>query len=185
LSSAEAATDRYGLFIGAPSRRKNIDAVLSTAIGLARLRAHRFQLVGPDVERLRAQVPSDVAHLIEFRGYIRDDELPGLYRDAAYLLFPSFYEASGLPLSEAMTFGCPIVASDLPVMRERCGEAAIYCDPHDADSIRQAVDQLLGDPARMAELRRRGPHQAAQFTWRRQAELIVEAMSADRRNECD
>ncbi len=168
----------YGLFVGTLNSRKNVDGLLSTAISLARERNHSFRFVGPPADSgwIADRIPADVRPLIKFTGYVADENLPELYRNAAYLLYPSFYEASGLPPSEAMTFGCPVVASDLPVLHERCGAAAIYCDPHDLISIHDAVTQILDHPERAAVLAQYGLAQARRFTWRRQALLIVEAL---------
>jgi glycosyltransferase involved in cell wall biosynthesis len=169
----------YGLFVGSLTHRKNIGAVLSTAIRLARERHHHFRFVGPpaDPAWLANAVPEDVRSYIHFTGYASNAELPALYRDAAYLLYPSFYEASGLPPSEAMSFGCPTVVSDLPVMRERCGPAALYCDPRDPGSIHAAVCTVLDDPDRANALVRAGLDRVRHFTWRQQARIIVDALA--------
>jgi glycosyltransferase involved in cell wall biosynthesis len=167
---------RYGLFIGRPNMRKNIAGVLSTAIGLARERAQPFRFAGPGADDLAVQIPADVRGLIRLDGYVADSALPALYAGAAYLLYPSFYEASGLPPSEAMTFGCPVVAADLPVLRERCGDAAEYCDPACRNSIRAAVLAILDVPGHAAALTDKGYARAASLTWRHQAEIIIEAL---------
>jgi glycosyltransferase involved in cell wall biosynthesis len=153
---------------------------------MARSRGRRFVFVGPvtaQVEALQADLPDDVRPLIAFRGHVPDSAMPDLYRGAAYLLYPSFYEASGLPPTEAMAFGCPVVTSDLPVLHERCGTAALYCDPADHDAIIDTVGQLLDDPVLHATLAEQGRVRAGLFTWRSQAVQILEALQvqADRR----
>lgn len=174
----EEKAGRYGLFIGAPSTRKNFEAVVSVAIRLAREQRLPFRFVGPKAEMLRSRVPAELRGLIRCSGHIPDAQVPQLYRQAAFLLYPSFYEASGLPPSEAMTFGCPVIVSDLPVMRERCGEAALYCDPADTDSIHRATKRVLGDAELAARLRRQGRERAADFTWESQARTILQAIRA-------
>jgi len=169
---------RYGLFVGRPSDRKNIDGVLAVAIGLAQERGSTFRIVGPGAEALADRIPARVRHLVTLHGSVTDAELPSLYAGAAYLLYPSFYEASGLPPSEAMRFGCPVVTSDLPVMRERCEGAALFTDPADPVAIRAQVLAILDDPVCAAELARKGRARVQALTWRRQSELIVTAMLA-------
>lgn len=171
----------YGLYVGALSHRKNMAGIVAVAVAMARLRGRRFVVVGPvtaQVEALRSSVPEDVRGLIEFRGHVPDSAMPDLYRGAAYLLYPSFYEASGLPPTEAMAFGCPVVTADLPVLRERCGDAAIFCDPHDHRAIISAVDWLLADQALHTRLAERGMARASLFTWRSQAFQILHAVQA-------
>ena len=121
-------------------------------------------------------MPEALRGLIEFRGYVDDEALPGIYRGAACLLYPSLYEASGLPPSEAMHFGCPVVASDIAVLRERCGDAALYCDPGEPASLVAAVARLLDDPALRARLVECGRERAAQLSWRNQAIRVIDAI---------
>lgn len=173
--------DGYGLYVGALSQRKNMGGIIAVAVALARSRGRRFVLAGPvnaQVEALRASLPEDVRGLVEFRGHVPDADMPALYRGAAYLLYPSFYEASGLPPTEAMMFGCPVVTSDLPVLHERCGDAALYCDPHEYPAIIASVEALLGDRDLHQRLAERGVRQARGFTWRAQALQILGAMQA-------
>ena len=99
---------------------------------------------------------------IRYLYYVDNPALIDLYRSGTFLLYPSFYEASGLLHNEAMTFDCPVVVSDLPVMHEPCGDAALYCDPHDIASI---VDTTTS----VAE---RGYLQANQFTLKNQAKVF-------------
>jgi glycosyltransferase involved in cell wall biosynthesis len=99
---------------------------------------------------------------VELGGSLSLDELAALYRRAACLVFPSLYEGFGLPPLEAMASGCPVAASDLPAIREVCGDAAVLFDPEDAEAIAAGVEQAL---ARSEELSARGPARAALFTW--------------------
>ena len=167
----------YGLFVGSPTARKNIDVVLAVAVRLARDHRTEFKIVGPPSESLSLRIPSDVQSLVQIVGYVSDDDMPELYRQAAFLLYPSFYEASGLPPTEAMTFGCPVIVSDLPVLRERLGNDAIYCHPYDHMSFYSAAERLLFDPKRASALSRGGLRRVAALTWRSQASAIVEAVS--------
>lgn len=170
----------YGLYVGAFSSRKNIEAVRDLAIELARDRGMRFVMVGATADTFNStsfEIPHDVRHLIDLRGQIESsDALEQIYRDAAFLVFPSFYEASPLPPVEAMTFACPVIASDIPAMRERCGDAALYCDPHDPPSIRAAVDRLLTEVGLAQTLVDAGLRQAARFSWRTQALTMLKAL---------
>lgn len=173
--------DGYGLYVGSFSERKNVGAVLATAITLATDRGRRFRFVGPRNAMsmaLEASVPEALRPLITFDGYIADSELQALYHGADFLMYPSFYEASGLPPSEAMTFGCPVILSDLPVMRERCGNAALYCAPSDHAAILSAACRILDEPGLSKALTRRGYARAATFTWKAQATIILDAIAA-------
>jgi glycosyltransferase involved in cell wall biosynthesis len=99
---------------------------------------------------------------VEIRGRVSPDELVALYRQAAALVFPSLYEGFGLPPLEAMACGCPVAASDLPALREVCGDAVRYFDPERPDEIAAAILATLAEAEALSE---RGLRQAAAFSW--------------------
>lgn len=110
---------------------------------------------------------------VDLRGWVGADELAALYAAASAYVFPTRFEGFGLPVLEAMAAGCPVLASDLPVLREAGGEAMATFDPTSAPGIAEAVRRLVADPARQEELRAAGRARAAAFTWRRTAEQTV------------
>lgn len=167
----EVATEKkdFILYAGSFSRHKNFHGFIQAACRLAQKRGFRFLVAGganKSFSRLGITLPRDVEHLITFAGRVDDDTLFSYYRRAACLVFPSFCEASGLPTTEAMAFGCPVIASKIPALKERCGDAAIFCDPHDVESITSAIERVMDDDALRAELGRKGPLRAAHFSWR-------------------
>ncbi len=176
----EASRGDYILYVGSLSHRKNIAGVLAVGIAMARERGIPLVLVGSSgafLSPLPVSIPDDVKHLIRLEGQVEDlGRLGDLYRNARCLLFPSFYEASPLPPLEAMHFACPVVASDIPSMRERCGDAAAYCDPYDHDSIHRTVVSVLDDPGYARLLAGRGLAQASRYSWREQARTILAAI---------
>jgi len=169
------------LYVGSLSRRKNLERVIAAAQRLAREDGVRTVFVGASADILtpiRAGIAPDVAHMLEFAGQVPCLEaLAGYYRRASCLLFPSLYEASPLPPVEAMSLGCPVVASAIPSMTERCGAAALYCDPLDIEDILAAVRRVLGEPELAEDLRARGYERAATYSWRDQARRILAAMT--------
>lgn len=110
----------------------------------------------------RGSVPDGV----EVRGHVALDELVGLYRSAAALVFPSLYEGFGQPVLEAMACGCPVACSEIPALVEVAGDAAIMFDPDNAESIAAEVLRLLDE---RGVYRERGLARAAEFTWERSA----------------
>jgi len=123
----------------------------------ARLRASRpgLELVLTGYE---GETPSGVRSL----GRVSRDELVGLYRTSAALVFPSLYEGFGQPPLEAMACGCPVACSNAASLPEVCGDAARLFDPMSVDEIVEAVEEVLSRPEPWRE---KGLARAASFTW--------------------
>jgi glycosyltransferase involved in cell wall biosynthesis len=94
--------------------------------------------------------------------------LAGLYKNAAVLLQTSDAEGFGLPVIEALACGCPVVASDLPSLREAGGEEAAYCPVGDITSWAAAVRSILSAPTLRTA---RQPH--VRFSWSEAARQIA------------
>jgi len=98
-----------------------------------------------------------------------DRMLASVYKGAACLVFPSLYEGFGMPVLEAMGFGCPVVASNRSSLPEVGGDAAVFFDPTDVDSLADAVASVRDDTTRRA-LIQDGFAQEKRFSWRTAAE---------------
>lgn len=157
------------LYVGALNPRKNPQGILQAVSLLARRMKFRLVLAGggsKSFQNKELAIPKGLSDRVELTGQINDtDQLIELYRNAACLVFPSFYEASPLPPIEAMACGCPVIASDIPALQERCGDAALYCDPHRPEDIADKIQQVLGSPEQAEALRRKGAQRARQYTW--------------------
>lgn len=107
-----------------------------------------------------------------------DDALVRLYNAATALVFPSFYEGFGLPLIEAMACGCPVVASDLPVLREVGAEAALYIDPRSPDSFIPALRAVRRPEIRNA-LIQAGFDRSRRYSWQGMAAAVREVLEQE------
>ena len=124
-------------------------------------------------------LPSSVKHV----GYVSDGELRALYEHAACFVYPSFYEGFGLPPLEAMTCGCPTIASETASMPEVCGDAVLYCNPNDPSGIARKIRQLMGDGRLRENLRAKGLQRARRFSWEscaRETVSVVDELSGRR-----
>lgn len=115
---------------------------------------------------------------VNFLGRVSDDELIKLYNQASCFVFPSLYEGFGLPPLEAMSCGCPVLASDIPVIHEVCGDAAQYFSPHDTDDIHNAISRFLRQtPAEHQEMTEKGYRNCERFSWHQSVNTLMQAIS--------
>jgi glycosyltransferase involved in cell wall biosynthesis len=115
-----------------------------------------------------------IAEVVRLPAWLSADDLEGLYRAAACVVFPSLYEGFGLPVLEAMARGVPVACSNRTSLPEVAGAAALLFDPEDVEAIRAAMARLLSDAHFAERLRVAGRERAARFSWERTAELTVQ-----------
>lgn len=166
------------LAVGELAARKNLDCLL-VAFAAARLGSVRLALAGPDGgqrDRLAALGRRlGLGRRLVMLGRVADDVLAGLYQDAVALCLPSLAEGFGLPVLEAMAAGLAVVASDLEVVREVAGEAALLVAPGDPSALADGLARVAGDEALRCRLARAGPRRASAFTWDETARATVQA----------
>ncbi len=111
---------------------------------------------------------------VRLLGFIDDSELPALYTLATATVYPSLYEGFGFPPLESLACGTPVVVSNTSSLPEVVGDVGVYVDPLDVRGIAAGIARLISDVQLAAALRRRGPEQAAGFTWERAAMQLQE-----------
>jgi glycosyltransferase involved in cell wall biosynthesis len=112
--------------------------------------------------------------LLELTGVLTGTTLDQLYGQADIFVYPSVIESFGHPLLEAMAAGLPVLAADVPINRELCGDAALYFSPFDdADCARQLA-AVMGDAELRGGLAQRGLERAEQFQWSAHARTLVQ-----------
>jgi glycosyltransferase involved in cell wall biosynthesis len=96
-----------------------------------------------------------------------DNELGYIYKNALAYVLPSLYEGFGMQALEAMSMGCPVVASKTSSIPEVCGNAAVYIDPEDARSISSGVRKVLNNQELRNDLIKLGFKQVKKFSWKK------------------
>jgi glycosyltransferase involved in cell wall biosynthesis len=96
--------------------------------------------------------------------------LRALYRGADVFAFPSRHEGFGIPVLEAMAQETPVIAADIPALRETATGAAVLRSPDDTAAWVAALDSLLHDASERARLGAAGRERAKQYSWSRCAE---------------
>ena len=175
---AARAPDAPVLAVGRLRRKKNLGLLLEAFARASSCAGRRLLLAGPPGDaaaelRSRARRP-DLAGRVEFPGHVDDGALVALYRRAACVVFPSQFEGFGLPVLEAMACGTPVIASCQGAAPEVRGEACLVFDAREPAALAGALDALLLDAPRAAELRELGLRHAARFS----ADRAATAMAA-------
>lgn len=155
------------LCVGTFGRNKNV-SFLVRAFDAAGVDA-RLVLVGAGGDELesvrRAVAAARTADRIDVRTHTSDEELEQLYAQAAALMLPSTYEGFGFTALEAMARGCPVVASDIPALREVSGDGALLVPPDDLAGWASAISAVVADETVRADLRRRGADVVKRYSW--------------------
>lgn len=111
---------------------------------------------------------------VHFVGNVPYADMPALYQGAELFVFPSILETFGHPLVEAMACGVPVIASDLPVCREICQDAARYFPIDDPEALSKHLLVTLSDPTVRQAMAKKGLERAKSFSWDRTAMQLVQ-----------
>jgi len=178
---AQPVKDKYGLdqfvlSVGEMRPYKNIRRLIE-AFSRITIPELKLAIVGkinkldPSIINLPAQL--GITDKVRFLDYVSDHDLAALYSSARLFVFPSLYEGFGIPLLEAMACGCPIVASNTSSLPEVAGDAAIYCDPNNTDSIAQSIYQVVNNEELQRSLKTIGTEQVKHFTYEVSANKVI------------
>lgn len=115
-----------------------------------------------------------ITEQVIFLPYQTDEQVESLYREAKMFLFPSLEEGFGIPLIEAMKFGCPIIASNRSCIPEIAGKAALYYDPSDSNALANTIMTLLMDEQQIELLIEEGYEQVKKFSFSTFRNKVVE-----------
>ena len=151
------------LLLASQARHKNVARI----IGLA----EAVDAMGLDLVVVGRQAPifaeaatGSASNLFRL-GAVEDDDLAVLLSEALCLAFPSLTEGFGLPLVEAMAWGCPVVSSNRASLPEVCGAAALMANPQDDQLWLEHFGALVASRDLADDLRHRGREQMKKFSW--------------------
>lgn len=179
-----AARERTILYVGRADPYKNLQGLVEAFGRMRRNLAGPviLRIVGPPDPRYpeaseRAKALG-IADAVRWTGYVTEASLAETYRSADLVVLPSRYEGFGLPAVEAMASGTPLVCSDIAVLREVAGDAAVFANPDDPDGLAEAMRCVLTDQVLASSLRERGLARARLFTWEETARRTLAVYAA-------
>ncbi|OGX15235.1 MAG: hypothetical protein A2166_00405 [Omnitrophica WOR_2 bacterium RBG_13_41_10] len=114
---------------------------------------------------------------VKLIGYVSDTDLPLLYSASECFVFPSLYEGFGLPVLEAMRSGTPVITSNVASLPEVGGDAVLYVDPYNEESIANSMERIVEDGQLKQILIDKGIKRAKEFSWGKMAKKTLEIYS--------
>ena len=173
----------YILYLGTIEPRKNLETLVAAYAALDPSARADYPLVlaggkGWKDESILAAVAdqrSKGANII-MPGYVSDAEKSALYANATCFVLPSHYEGFGMPLLEAMRYGLPVAASDIPVFHEVGGDAVEYFDKDDYRDIADKISAVLKDERLREKLISRAEDRSRTFSWEENADKVYRAL---------
>ena len=173
----------YLLSVGTIQPRKNYQMLIRAFRPVAARWPHNLVIVGGKgwlYDDILAEIGRQgLDGRVHFIGFVEDADLPALYTGATLFVFPSLYEGFGLPLLEAMACGLPVITSNASSLLEVAGElpdgreTAVALSPQQPAVWTEAINELIADPERRAQLAAAGLEQARRFTWGQAAQQLL------------
>ena len=176
FSAPDAFARPYVFALGSRAKHKQLDLLLGLApaldaMGLDLVVSGGASSIFAATDAARAPRIGANVHAV---GFVADDDLAALFRNALCFAFPSRTEGFGLPLLEAMVHGAPILASDCASMPEVCGDAALFARPDDPSVWLRQIERLAADPMLRDDLRMRGLARYPAFSWATGAQAYLD-----------
>lgn len=171
----------YFLFVGTIEPRKNLTRLIKAYSSLPLEAKQKMKLVIAggkgwgkiDLQSLIRELELD--NFIILTGYIEEKELSTFYCHAKFLAMPSLYEGFGLPLVEAMSFGVPVLTSNISSLKEIPLNSGILVNPDDVKSISTNLKKLIMKDELRENLARNAKSDSENFSWETSTSLLLKA----------
>ena len=164
------------LFVGTRAKYKNFDLLLKSYFNSNKIKKD-FDLIcfgGGNFTSKEINLFKKLKLINKIKLVSGDDYvLKKLYQNAFIFVFPSYYEGFGLPLLEAMQMGCPILASDISVFKEICGNSIKYFKSEDFEHLTYNLEELLYSSSQTEDLIKKGYEHVKKYTWSKCADQVI------------
>ena len=168
----DGCSEKYILAVSSIDPRKNFERLVN-AFSLLKNEDIKLYIVGGQNRIFNNKQNVDGTDTIKWLGRISDEDLKRYYQNALAFIYPSLYEGFGIPAIEAMALDCPVIASDIPVMHEVCGNAAFYINPYSEKDIAQGIKDVLLNENLREQIQREARKQLMSFSWEKSAKKLL------------
>jgi len=169
----------YILFVGTIQPRKNIERLIE-AFSTIKNKKLKLVVVGKKgwmyEDILNAPKKFGITDRVKFLDSVTDEDLPSFYKNAICFVLPSLYEGFGLPVLEAMQYGCPVLTSNISSLPEAGGDSVLYCDPENVDDIAKNLESMIQNSELRKKLIEKGFEQVKKFSWEKTAKETLNAL---------
>lgn len=125
--------------------------------------------------RLEKEIESrNLGSRVEIKPYQDVKSLTKIFQNSSVYVFPSLEEGFGIPGLNAMAAGLPVVASNIPTLKEVYSDAALYFDPTNPKDIAAKIKGVLTNPKTKNEMAEKGRKQAAKYSWQTMAKQTLQ-----------
>lgn len=170
----------YFLYVGALKKGKNVPAIIRAFDQFLKKLHLDYELIivggdkwlDPDIQKTLDTVSDETLEKIIFIGFVKDEELAELYKNATAFVSPSFHEGFGLPFVEAMAVGTPVIGSNRGSIPEVVGDAGVLVDPTDVSAIAQAMHSFTKDKRLRETFAKKGQAKSREYSWERTAKEV-------------
>ncbi len=175
--------EEFALYVGDITWNKNVPHIVEAAakaeihlvLAGKAIAEENFDRSNPwNKDRIKIHVLAKDNPYIHILGFVPNDDLVALYNEAAFFVMPSYYEGFGLPILEAMSCGCPVITSERGSLPEVAGNAALYVNPEDVESITNGMKKIFSDLILRKKMQEMGLKQAKTFSWQKTAGETIE-----------
>ena len=162
----------FMLSVGSIEPRKNFASVLNAMAQIPDDQRISYVIVGRGKEKHKKKLQNlihslGLEHVVHIKSNITNDQILEVYQRAEFLVYPSHYEGHGLPITEALLCGTPVLSSFTSSMREAGGPDCLYFDPIKIEDIKSAIIKIQDDTALRKSISMKGKEYALNISDRR------------------
>lgn len=173
--------DNYLFYLGTSRKHKNLSNLLAAfKLALNHIPANKkLAISGSDkyINNMDLSIISEInktGKRIFFTGYLSNARVETYFKNADAYVFPSLSEGFGIPVLEAFYYEKPVLCSNTTSLPEVAGDAALYFDPHDPQSIADTIIRFYNSTPDKQLLVDKGKEQLAKFSWAKAASETVD-----------
>ena len=111
-------------------------------------------------------------------GWVEEEDVPYIYNAATAFIFPSKHEGFGIPIIQAMACGVPVIASNIPVLKEIAEEAAMFFNPNDENDMAKVMTEIVNNKKLREKLIIKGGKKVKEFSWEKCAQATLKEINS-------